>query len=89
MPEEHKRIGNDESVEHLKIEMPGMMQELEELHSIARAVTRKIQKREDRVKRHMMKCGTCLSRMVANGLLVDIQDYRSSEGNHGFRLGMS
>ena len=45
--------------------------------------------RNDYIKRHMMQCGTCLSNMIATGLLVDIRDHWNSEGSFGFRAGMS
>ena len=56
---------------------------------IADVVARKIQKRNDYIKRHMMQCGTCLSNMITTGLLVDIRDHWNSEGSFGFRAGMS
>ena len=89
MQEERRDISNDGSIEHLKGEMPGTMQELEELKDIADVVARKIQKRNDYIKRHMMQCGTCLSNMITTGLLVDIRDHWNSEGSFGFRAGMS
>ena len=89
MQEKRRDISNDGSTEHLKGEMPGTMQELEEFKSLADVLARKIQKRNDYIKRHMMQCGTCLSDMITAGSLVDIRDHWDSEGSFGFRAGMS
>ena len=89
MQEKRRDISNDGSTEHLKGEMPGTMQELEEFKSLADVLARKIQKRNDYIKRHMMQCGTCLSDMITAGSLVDIRDHWDSEGSFRFRAGMS
>jgi hypothetical protein len=89
MQEKRRDISNDGSTEHLKGEIPRTMQELEELKDIADVVARKIQRRNDYIKRHMMQCGTCLSNMITAGSLVDIRDHWDSEGSFGFRAGMS
>ena len=69
-----------ETLEHLVNEVPGSIKELYEMNEIIGRLTGKADRRMQKAKRHMMQCGTCLSRQMANGALIPIEHYWAAGG---------
>ena len=74
---------DDETINHLTDEMPQVIGELEELHLLVEKLSRKGQRRMEKIRRHMMMCGQCLSKQMRIGLLASIEDYWQSVGADG------
>lgn len=72
-----------ETIDHLTDEMPKVIRELEELHFLVEKLSRKGQRRMEKIRRHMMMCGLCLSKQMRIGLLAPIEDYWESVGADG------
>ena len=72
-----------ETIDHLTDEMPRVIGELEELHFLVEKLSRKGQRRMEKIRRHMMMCGQCLSKQMGIGLLAPIEDYWESVGADG------
>ena len=66
---------DDETIDHLTKEMPRVIGELEELHLLVEKLSRKGQRRMEKIRRHMMTCGLCLSKQIRGGALVPIKEY--------------
>jgi hypothetical protein len=74
---------DDETIHHLTNEMPQVIGELEELHLLVEKLSRKGQRRMEKIRRHMMMCGLCLSKQMQLGLLAPIEEYWESRGIDG------
>ena len=66
---------DDETMQHLVNEVPEPVRELKELCEIADGLGDKVGRRMERIKSHMMGCGTCLSKQIADGTLVTLGQY--------------
>ena len=71
---------NDDNVEHVENECRGHgydnpVRELMELHKLMGSFSGKMNRRMSVVVNHMKTCGECLSNQIAQGHLVEIQDY--------------
>ena len=66
---------DDETMQHLVNEVPEPVRELKELFEIAEGLEDKVGRPMERIKSHMMGCGTCLSKQIADGTLVTIGQY--------------
>ena len=69
---------DDDTIDHLAHEMPQITGELEELHHLVDKLSRKGHRRMEKIRRHMMTCGVCLSKQMRLGLLMPIEDYWES-----------
>jgi len=64
-----------EIVNHLTEEVARPMHELMELHDAMASISGKAGRRMEKIKHHMMYCGTCLNKQIEMGTLIPIQDY--------------
>ena len=67
-----------DTIDHLTHVMLRITGELEELHRLVDKLSRKGQRRMEKIRRHMMTCGVCLSKQMRLGLLMPIEDYWES-----------
>jgi len=66
-----------EVLEHLQeqeeVERP--INDLLELQEVITALTGKAGRRMAKIRQHMMHCGTCLDKQIANGMLPTMKEY--------------
>ena len=64
-----------EVLNHLAEEIERPMHELMDLNEAMSVMAGKAGRRMEKIKHHMMYCGTCLNKQMANGTLIPLQDY--------------
>ena len=70
-----REIMDEETFNHINEEMPRVLGELMEFSEMALKLTGKLQRRTQRVIKHMQTCGTCLNRQMNLGLLMPIEEF--------------
>lgn len=64
-----------EVLEHLQEEVERPVNDLLELQEVITALSGKAGRRMAKIRDHMMHCGTCLNKQIANGMLPPIEEY--------------
>jgi hypothetical protein len=84
------RFGFDaESMKHLAEVLPRPIVELEQLDATMAQLAEEVGRRAEEVKEHMMHCGPCLSKQIADGTLITLEEYWAATHLPKFHLMMN
>lgn len=71
---------DNETIEHLTEEIPEIMGEMSKLNQVMEEASRRLANRLNAITKHRQRCGVCLSKQIADGTLIPIEEFWSNQG---------
>jgi hypothetical protein len=67
-----------ETIEHFNDEIPEIMSDMAELDQVMEEASRMLACHLEKITRHRQRCGVCLSKQIADGTLIPIEEFWSN-----------